>query len=388
MTYISLFSSAGVGCFGFKKAGFDCIATNEYLEKRLKVQKLNNKCRYNTGYIQGDIQKKETKNKIFKELKRYKGKVDVLIATPPCQGMSTANQKRNEKDKKRNSLVVQSVEMVKNIQPKVFVFENVPAFLQTDCTAPNGKTKKIGTVIDEELADKYVIENRKLNFKNYGSNSSRSRVLVIGVLKGLTEPNKLFPKQTKEKTLREVISDMPPLKWGEICQKDFYHSFRTYPEYMRSWIHDLKEGESAFDNKDIKKRPHKIVNGKIVLNKKKSANKYTRTYFDRVAPCVLTRNDILSSQSTIHPVEDRVFSIRELMRMMTIPDSFKWTKYTLDELNDMTLDEKQKVLKKEERNIRQSIGESVPTNIFYQIAKNINKVLRKRNKNRQKKLFN
>ena len=33
---------------------------------------------------------------------------------------------------------------------------------------------------------------------------------------------------------------------------------------MKNWIHDLKEGESAFDNLDPKKRPHKIVDGKIV----------------------------------------------------------------------------------------------------------------------------
>ena len=61
LTYVSLFSSAGVGCYGFKKAGFECVATNELLEKRLNVQKINNKCKYNTGYINGDITKEEKK---------------------------------------------------------------------------------------------------------------------------------------------------------------------------------------------------------------------------------------------------------------------------------------------------------------------------------------
>ena len=54
-TYISLFSCAGVGCFGFKKAGFECIATNELIERRLNVQKYNNKCRFESGYICDDI---------------------------------------------------------------------------------------------------------------------------------------------------------------------------------------------------------------------------------------------------------------------------------------------------------------------------------------------
>lgn len=55
LTYISLFSSAGVGCYGFKLEDFECIATNEIIERRLDVQRHNNKCRYGSGYIADDI---------------------------------------------------------------------------------------------------------------------------------------------------------------------------------------------------------------------------------------------------------------------------------------------------------------------------------------------
>ena len=51
LTYISLFSCAGVGCFGLKKAGFECVATNELIERRLDVQKFNHKCKLESGYI-------------------------------------------------------------------------------------------------------------------------------------------------------------------------------------------------------------------------------------------------------------------------------------------------------------------------------------------------
>mgnify|MGYP004557860603 FL=1 len=50
-TYVSLFSSAGVGCYGFKEEDFYCVATVELLEKRLKIQSYNNKCVYKSGYI-------------------------------------------------------------------------------------------------------------------------------------------------------------------------------------------------------------------------------------------------------------------------------------------------------------------------------------------------
>ena len=378
LTYISLFSCAGVGCFGFKKAGFECIATNELIERRINVQKFNDKCKFDSGYICDDITTEETKNKIFAEIKKWEkmgnDKVDVLIATPPCQGMSVANHKKAENEIIRNSLVVESVDLVQKINPRFFIFENVAAFMKTGCTAPDGSVKAIGDVIYEELGEKYIIASRILNFKNYGSNSSRTRTVVIGVNREMAEyvsPIELYPAYVEEKSLRSIIGNMPELEWGEICSSDFYHAFRTYPERMRCWIHDLKEGECAFDNQDELKRPHKIVDGKIVPNIQKNGDKYTRQYWDKVAPCIHTRNDQLASQNTVHPKEDRVFSVRELMKIMTIPPEFKWIDKTLEELNALPEKNKRALLKKEEIKIRQSIGEAVPTEIFFQIACNI-----------------
>lgn len=378
LTYITLFSSAGVGCYGFKKAGYECIATNELIERRLNVQKINKKCKFETGYICGDIKQQEIKNRISSEINRWSklgnDKVDVVIATPPCQGMSVANHKKAENEIIRNSLVVESIKLIKQIKPRVFIFENVAAFIKTGCTAPDGTIKEIGKVINEELGNEFIIYNRILNFKNYGSNSSRTRTLVIGVSKeiqNIVTPMELFPDYCKEKTLKQVIGNMKELEWGEIDKNDFYHQFRTYPEHMRNWIHNVKQGDSAFDNENIEEVPHKIVDGKIVLNKNKNGDKYTRQCWNKVAPCIHTRNDQIASQNTIHPEQDRVFSIRELMKLMTIPDEFKWIDININELNKLSIIQKRAVLKKEEINIRQSIGEAVPTIIFNQVAEKI-----------------
>ncbi|MDD9797716.1 MAG: Eco57I restriction-modification methylase domain-containing protein, partial [Alphaproteobacteria bacterium] len=96
-----------------------------------------------------------------------------------------------------------------------------------------------------------------------------------------------------------------------------------------------------------------------------------------VAPCIHTRNDILSSQNTIHPKDDRVFSIRELMRMMSIPEDFKWTPHSLAELNKLPLLEKKKYLQNNQMNIRQCLGEAVPTRVIYNIATKIRKCIQK-----------
>ena len=74
LTYISLFSGAGIGCYGFKLENFECIATNEIVSRRLQIQRINKKCLYGSGYIPGDIREDTTKEKIFSEIDLWKSK--------------------------------------------------------------------------------------------------------------------------------------------------------------------------------------------------------------------------------------------------------------------------------------------------------------------------
>ena len=368
LTYVSLFSSAGVGCFGYKMEGFECIATNELIERRIDIQKINNKCRFESGYICGDLTLAETQNKVFEEIELWKKKeniegVDVVVATPPCQGMSTANYKKGD-EMQRNSLVVEAIHMVSKIKPRVFVFENVRAFLKTLCVDKDDELLEIEKCIYKHLLSQYNIFAKVVNFKDYGVPSSRPRTLVVGTLKSEKNfsPLNIFPIKQKEITLEEAIGDLGSLSFGEKDANDLLHSFRVYPQYMQEWIHELKEGETAFNNEDSKK-PYKIVNGKRqILKSGHMGNKFRRMFWNQPAPCITTRNDQLASQTTIHPVDDRVLSVRELMRVMTIPNSFKWVE---DE------DYNQEYIDNRETLIRQSIGEAVPTEIMRQIAHNI-----------------
>lgn len=384
-TYISLFSSAGVGCYGFKLEDFDCVVTNELITRRLDVQRYNHKCKYESGYICGDITDNSIKDILYSQIDLWKKKenisrIDVVVATPPCQGMSVANHKKSTNEIVRNSLVIESIKIIKQVNPRFFIFENVAAFMKTICTDIDGENKTIAAAIESNLGQAYSYASRIINFKNYGACSSRQRTVVIGVSKDYADevsPLELYPDLVKERTLREVIGDLKPLKvFGEIDDSDIYHSFRTYPEHMRAWISDIKEGESAFDNADDIKKPHRIVEGKIVINQQKNGDKYKRQYWNKVGPCIHTRNDQMASQNTIHPSDDRVFSIRELMLMMTVPSSFKWVETDFSALNALPFEKKRSFLKKEEIKIRQSLGEAVPTVIFQSIAKKIKSVLK------------
>jgi DNA (cytosine-5)-methyltransferase 1 len=345
-TYISLFSSAGVGCYGFKENNFDCIATNELLSKRLQIQKYNNKCKYNSGYIDGSLGDAETQDKIIAEIDLWKSKhkitvPDVIIATPPCQGMSVANHKKKN-EQNRNSLVVESIKITLEVLPKFFIFENVRSFLNTTCTDLDGIDKTISEAITLNLSGRYNIQSKIINFKEYGSNSSRTRTLVIGVKKDIKHisPYDLFPSKKSPVILEKLIGDLPELiDMGEISS-DIYHNYRAFDKKMLPWIENLSEGQSAFSNTDESRIPHRFIDGEKVYNKSKNGDKYARWYWHREGPCIHTRNDILSSQNTIHPRDNRVFSIRE---------NFKWT--NAKEINEISLLESKVFLKKEVQTI-------------------------------------
>lgn len=378
-TYISLFSSAGIGCFGFKMNGFECIATNELLAPRLEVQRCNHKCKYDSGYICGDATKPDIHQRIFDEIEMWKElegvkQVDVVFATPPCQGMSTANYKKTDHEQLRNSLVVQAIKLIKRIHPKVFVLENVRAFMKSICTDITGENVTIKESIYRNLSEQYNIYWKVINFKDYGVPSSRPRTIVIGTSKELhyVMPLDLFPTRKKEITLRDSIGGFNRLAFGNKDEHDPLHFARPFPDYMLPWIENLGEGETAFDNPDETKPYQLDKSGNRIINKGAyMGNKYRRLVWDKPGACIATRSDILSSQDTIHPCDNRVLSIRELMTLMTIPNSFQWT----DHDAELTVANSDEYLKENEGNIRRCIGEAVPTHIGYTIANKIKHLL-------------
>lgn len=380
LTYVSLFSSAGVGCFGLKQMDFKCAATLELIPRRLEIQKINEKCDSEDGYICGDITDSEVKSCLYEQvdkfLKKSKRKdLDLLIATPPCQGISIANHKKTSKEIVRNSLVVESIEIIEKMLPKFFVLENVRGFLKAACIDSDGESKSILEALESHLFNKYLFSARVINFKDYGSNSSRTRTLVIGVRRGLKDcsPDLLFPDLAKPPTLGELIGDLPRLEtMGSYLVDDYLHSFRPYKKNMLPWVAATKYGASAFDNDADHLKPHQIKDGKLVINKSKNGDKYKRQKWEDVAPCVHTRSDCLPSQNTIHPEDNRVFSIRELMLMMTIPSDFKWIRDSEAPYDKPSFERFHKL---HDVNIRQCIGEAVPTVVFSQIGNKVKRYL-------------
>ncbi len=368
MNYATFFSGAGIGCHGLKINGFECILSNEYLEERMEIQRFNGKCSHEDRYIVGDIRDAETRKKIELILNNTKehGGLDVLIATPPCQGISLANHKKTPTEIVRNSLILESILLTKKYQPKYFIYENVLGFLKSACSDSDGYDREVTEVIDRHLEKNYHIEKFIFNLKNFAIPSSRTRTVVVGVRKDLEQhPLSIYPKPEKVLTLKDSIGHLKSLKKPrEIDPEDPLHFYRPYDERMLPWIENTLEGQSAFDQQDKNRIPNQIIDGALKVNQAKNGDKYKRQKWNEVGPCIHTRSDTFSSQNTIHPTDNRVFSIRELMILMSIPKAFRWVpkKTKLDTYEEV---------KKYELNIRKAIGESFPTRYLQLLSKNI-----------------
>ena len=128
MKGLSLFSSAGIGEYYLARNGIDIIVANELLEKRANLHKeLYPQCEI----VVGDITDEIIYNKIIKATKKQK--IDFIIASPPCQGMSVAGKNRKSEEMSldnRNYLILSVIKAIKDLNPDYIIIENVPLLLK------------------------------------------------------------------------------------------------------------------------------------------------------------------------------------------------------------------------------------------------------------------
>lgn len=107
------------------------------------------------------------------DAKRFKGKIDLLVGGSPCQSFSMVGKRKGLNDT-RGTLFYEFARVVKESQPKVFIFENVKGLVNHD----KGNTFDTIKATFDELGYKYF--HQVLNAKNYGMAQHRERIFVIG----------------------------------------------------------------------------------------------------------------------------------------------------------------------------------------------------------------
>lgn len=208
---IDLFCGAGGMTMGFKAAGISSLLSNDIEESACTTLKINNP---EINVLCGDITKDETKDAIEKAAKQ--GGADIICGGPPCQGFSMAGF-RSENDP-RNQLFREFVDIVKRVNPKVIVFENVEGLLSYQ----GGKTYREVHTLFSELG--YKTEGRSLMANDYAVPQKRKRVIIICTRNDLSvSPEELYPTpittvEKQQVTARETIGDLENVECSENAQ--------------------------------------------------------------------------------------------------------------------------------------------------------------------------
>ena len=147
--------------------------TNEFVKGLYRATKKTNyvKQSYFANY---DIQEKDWYEDIrFLDGSIYKNKTDLLVGGSPCQSFSIIGKRAGLEDV-RGTLFYDYARLIKQIEPKAFVYENVPGMLVHD----HGNTWKVIHSVFESLG--YMISYSVLNAKDYGIPQDRKRLFVVG----------------------------------------------------------------------------------------------------------------------------------------------------------------------------------------------------------------
>lgn len=277
MKAISLFACGGIGDLALRHVGFDILVANELLEDRAEVFKFNHP---KTKMIVGDIWKK--KETIISETNcRLSGKkLDVVFATPPCQGMSKNGRgkllnaiRKGLKDKidSRNLLVIPMIEVVLSTEADTLIMENVPEMKNTGIPHPDKSDNIIGIFdfILKSLGNKFNGSFEIVEFADYGVPQSRKRMISVftrneKIKKHIKRFGSLFPQATHSKdgiklprwrTVRDVISHLPSLdaSCSRLAKHESikYHHVPLLDRDKYFWVSNTPEEKSAFDNQCI-----------------------------------------------------------------------------------------------------------------------------------------
>ena len=208
---VSTFSGTGGSCLGYSMAGFDVVWASEFVTAAQECYALNHP---ETILDTRDI-RDVTGAEILKSIGREKGDVDILDGSPPCAAFSSAGtgsktwgdvKTYSDVEQRVDDLFFEYARIVDEIQPRVFVAENVAGLVR-------GKSKGYFLQILAALkACGYRVSVQKLNAKWLGVPQARERLIFIGVREDL-QKNPVHPSPLSYSyTMRDVFPYMQAVR--------------------------------------------------------------------------------------------------------------------------------------------------------------------------------
>lgn len=329
MKSIELFAGAGGLALGIEKAGFEHIGLIEFDKDAADTLKKN---RPEWNVINDDIAKISSLD-LSKKFNVAKGELDLLSGGAPCQAFSYAGKRLGLQDT-RGTLFYHFAVFLEELQPKSFIFENVRGLLSHD----KGKTYQ--TILDIFADCGYVIQKQVLNAWDYGVAQKRERLITIGIRKDLANVKFEFPKKHDYKpVLKDILIDVPKSE-GSLYGENKRKIFELVPPggYWRDIDPKIA--------KEYMKSCWNMEGGRTGILRRMSMDEPSLT--------VLTSPSQKQTERC-HPLEARPFTVRENARIQSFPDDWKFS-------GSVSSQYKQ-------------VGNAVPVNLAYEIAKALRKSL-------------
>lgn len=326
---VSLFSGCGGMDLGFMQAGYDIVWANDIDQDACETY------RHNIGeIIEGDVT-----GLPIPDLKD----IDVLTSGFPCQPFSNAGSRKGVKDP-RGKLYENTIEFIKNLKPKAVVFENVRGLLSTKVDNLN-----LIDVLEASLRNMgYHVKHRLLNFSHFGVPQNRIRVVVIGVLNPDYLDN-VFPEISVDKDL-SLKATLAGLNKKHPNQD----------ELMKLNPQALHYGAMIPPGGSWKSIPYEALPERWKKIRDNMAKYHYPNFFRRYAnheiSGTITAAFKPENAGVWHPLEKRIFSVREIARIQTFPDNFVFKGRTI-------------------RSKYQQIGNAVPPYMAFQIATQLKQYL-------------
>lgn len=337
---VDLFAGAGGMSLGFEQAGFDVLAAVEVDPIHAAVHAYNfPHCRVLANSIK-DLTGADIRSRAGIQDRQ----IDVVFGGAPCQGFSMIG--RRALDDPRNELVREFVRIVRELQPKYFVFENV-----------KGMTVGKHVRFLEELAQTFTEEGydvrlpwRVLDAADYGVPQHRERLFLMGARRGLTTPS--YPAPTHAKiakeglqawiTCREAIGDLPNAEqFMELQESDevpaVWKTESTYARVLRGQQADAAD-LSYRRVSDFARLTSSARSSHTAISRRRFAatvpgtvepiSRFFRLSADGLSNTLRAGTDssrgAFTSPRPIHYEHPRCITVREMARLHGFPDWFRF----------------------------------------------------------------
>ena len=337
---LDLYSGSGGLSLGFSMARspgfyFEIAVANDIDHNAIATYEKNHS---NVNAILGDLTSEEVKREIAHAVEKTTNRktVDLVIGGPPCKGFSSANRMTRDDSNPLNDLALHFAEMVRRMNPFAFVMENVPGMLSL----------RGGRILDAVKDDlrKQGYKNTKyclLNAADYGVPQKRMRMFLMGSKSQMCiEP----PKKTHGKledacsdptlkpytTAGDAIGNLPSIPEGMACapetkiRNDLGRNGGRVKNHCATVSSDLvvRRFRHIPQGGNWRNIPEDLmrVGGKY----KNLDNMHSMIYkrLDPKEPSVTVTN--FRKAMLIHPLQNRLLSVREAARIQTFPDDYEF----------------------------------------------------------------